>query len=139
MLIEKCDICGKLAAVLHVCRLCKHRVCEEHFKPQEGICSQCHSRLSLATQTPEDWMSAIFIKLFLLGFVLVVAGIIILIVAAVLQGSVEVSGAAIIFIGPIPIIIGAGPHTSLILLLAAILTIVGFVMFFWLRKTVPKP
>jgi len=134
--IEKCDICGKLTAALHVCRLCKRRVCIEHFKPQEGICSHCHSRLSQATQsTEENLMSATPLKLFFLGFFLMLAGVIILFVAAALQEDASVSFVSVIFIGPIPIILGAGPQASLALLFAVILTIVGFVVFFWLRKT----
>jgi len=134
--IEKCDICGKLTAALHVCRLCKRRVCEEHFKPQEGMCSQCYGRLSLATQaTEENLMSDTLFKLFFLGFFLMFAGMVVLIVAAALQANTSASGALVVFIGPIPLILGAGPHASLALLLAAILTIVGFVVFFWLRKT----
>jgi len=58
-----------------------------------------------------------------------------LFVAAVLQGDLSASFASVIFIGPIPIVFGAGPNVSLALLLAVILTIVGFVVFFWLRKT----
>jgi len=137
--IEKCDLCGKLTAALQTCRLCKRRVCTEHFKLQEGICSHCHSRLSQATQsTEETLMSAIPFKLFFLGFFLMLTGVIILFVAAALQEGASASFASVVFIGPIPIILGAGPQASLALLLAVILTIVGFVVFFWLRKTKAK-
>jgi len=136
MQIDKCDICGRLTAALLVCRLCKRRVCEEHFKPQEGICSLCYKRLSLATQaTEETSVSATLFKLLFLGFFLMLVGVAVLIVAAALQGDTSVSGGLLVFIGPIPIFLGAGPHASLALLLALILTIVGFVVFFWLRKT----
>lgn len=136
MRIEKCDICGKLTAALRVCRLCKRRVCEEHFKPQEGICSLCYRRLSPTTQaTEETVMSAIFFKLFSLGFFLMIVGMVVLVVAAALEGGANASGALVIFIGPFPIILGAGPRAFFAILLAVILTIVGFVVFFWLRKT----
>jgi len=137
MQIDACDICGKLTAALHVCRLCKRRVCEEHFKPQEGLCSQCYSRLSQATRTIEEetWVSAALFKLFFLGFFLMFVGIVVLIVAAALQGNTSVSIGSVVFVGPIPIILGAGPYSFFAVLLAAILTIVGFVVFFWLRKT----
>jgi len=134
--IDKCDVCGKLTAALHACRLCKRRVCEEHFKPQEGLCSLCYSRIGLATQTTEgNLLSATLVKLLFLGFFLMFAGIVILIVAAALQGDISASGALVVFIGPIPIVLGAGPHTTLALLLAVILTIVGFIVFFYMRKT----
>jgi len=73
--------------------------------------------------------------LFLIGFSLMFVGVVVLIVATVLQGDANASFASVIFIGPIPIILGAGPHALLALLLAVILTILGFVVFFWLRKT----
>ncbi len=68
------------------------------------------------------------------GFTLMLAGIIILIFASVLEGNMSVSGGGIVFIGPIPIIFGAGPNAFLAILLAAVLTIIGFIMFVWLRK-----
>jgi uncharacterized membrane protein len=70
------------------------------------------------------------------GFILMFAGIIVLIVASLLQGNMNISGGGIVFIGPIPIIFGAGPNAYLAILLAAILTIIGFLAFFWLRKKV---
>jgi uncharacterized protein (TIGR00304 family) len=70
------------------------------------------------------------------GFVLMFTGIIILIAASVLQGNMDISGGGIVFIGPIPIIFGVGPNAYLAILLAAILTIIGFLVFFWLRKKV---
>lgn len=73
--------------------------------------------------------------LFFLGFFLMFVGVIVLIVAAALQGGANASGAVVIFIGPIPIILGTGSNSSLALLFAVILTIIGFVVFFWLRKT----
>jgi len=63
------------------------------------------------------------------------AGIVVLIVAAALEGGVSASFASVVFIGPIPIILAVGPHATLALLFAVVLTVVGFVVFFWLRKT----
>jgi len=136
MQIEKCGICRKLSAALQTCRLCKRRVCEEHFKHPEGMCALCYSRLSSATQTKEEtFMSATALKLFFLGLCLMFAGVIVLFIAAALQGNTNASGALIIFIGPFPIILGAGPQAFFAILLAVVLTIFGFVVFFWLRKT----
>jgi len=135
MQIEKCDVCGKLTAALQTCRLCKRRVCEEHFKHREGVCSLCYSRLSLATQaTEENSMSATLFKLLFLGFFLMLLGVAVLIVAAALQGNLSVSGGLVAIIGPIPIILGAGPHAFFAIVLAAILTIIAIVVFLWMRK-----
>jgi uncharacterized protein (TIGR00304 family) len=68
------------------------------------------------------------------GVILMFAGIIILIAASTLQRNMEISGGGIVFIGPIPVIWGAGPNAFLAIFLAAILTIIGFLVFFWLRK-----
>jgi len=76
------------------------------------------------------------LKLFLFGFVLMFAGVMVLVASALLGGDGTVSGGVVIFVGPIPIILGAGPYASLAVVFAAVLTIIGFVMFFWLRKRV---
>jgi len=68
------------------------------------------------------------------GFILMFAGILVLIAASAFQGNMDVSGGGIVFIGPIPIIFGADPNAFLVILLAATLTIIGFLVFFWLRK-----
>jgi len=68
------------------------------------------------------------------GLILMFTGIIILIAATVIQGNMDISGGGTVFIGPIPIIFGAGPNAFLAILLAAALTIIGFIVFFWLRR-----
>jgi len=75
------------------------------------------------------------VLLFLIGFVLIFAGIVVLIIASALQGNVDISVGGIVFIGPIPVVFGAGPNAFLAIVLAAILTIIGFIVFLWLRKT----
>jgi uncharacterized membrane protein len=79
--------------------------------------------------------STTFMGLFLIGFFLIFAGIIVLIFAAMPQGNTGASSAVVIFVGPIPIVLGAGPQAFLAILLAVILTIIGFVIFFLMRKT----
>ncbi len=34
-----CYICGKRAK--HVCRLCGRYVCDEHYVPELGVCTNC--------------------------------------------------------------------------------------------------
>jgi uncharacterized membrane protein len=74
------------------------------------------------------------IKLFFVGFFLMFAGVIVLIIVAALQGNSSVSGGLIIFVGPIPIILGSGPYSVFAILFAVILTIIGFIVFFLLRR-----
>ncbi|HKZ93280.1 MAG TPA: DUF131 domain-containing protein [Candidatus Bathyarchaeia archaeon] len=82
--------------------------------------------------------SSLPLKLFLFGFVLMFAGVIVLVASALLGGDGTVSGGAIIFVGPIPIVLGAGPYAPLAIVLAAVLTIIGFIVFFWMRKQVAR-
>ncbi len=89
-------------------------------------------------QQQEETSSSLPLKLFLFGFILMFAGVVVLVASALLGGNGSVSGGVVIFVGPIPIIFGAGPYASLAIVSAAILTIIGFVMFFWLRRRVPS-
>jgi len=61
-------------------------------------------------------------------------GVIVLVVATWLGGDASVSGGVIFIVGFIPIIVGAGPYAFFAILLAAILTIIAFAMFVWMRK-----
>lgn len=87
-------------------------------------------------QQQEEASSSLPLKLFLFGFLLMFAGAVVLVASALLGGDGTVSGGVVIFVGPIPIILGAGSYASLAVVSAAVLTIIGFVMFFWLRKKV---
>jgi len=75
----------------------------------------------------------ILILLFL-GFFIAVLGIMILIIAAFLAGGGSTSFGIVIFIGPIPIIVGAGPEAQWLVLFAIILTVLSIVMFTSMRK-----
>jgi uncharacterized membrane protein len=73
-------------------------------------------------------------RLFLFGFLLIFAGVIVIMASAFLSGDVNVSGGGLVFVGPIPIILGAGTDAFLAIILAAVLTVIGFIVFFWIRK-----
>ena len=60
-------------------------------------------------------------------------GMILVIIAAVLFGTPTTFG-AVIFVGPIPIVLGAGPHSLWAIVLAVALTILGVILFLVLRK-----
>jgi len=72
-------------------------------------------------------------NVFLLGFLLIFAGMVILMIAAVLDGLPESLG-LIVFIGPIPIILGAGEYSFWAIILAIILTILAIAFFIILGK-----
>jgi len=82
--------------------------------------------------------SSLLTKLLPLGFMLIFAGVIVIVASALFSGDSNVSGGAIIYVGPIPIIVGAGTDPFLAVVLAAVLTVIGFIVFFWMRRQVPK-
>ena len=82
----------------------------------------------------QDAKHSFLLKLFLLGFALAFFGVILLMVATWLRGDKTASGAVIIIIGFIPIIVGTAPGAFLAIIIAAILTIIAFLIFVWLRK-----
>jgi uncharacterized membrane protein len=74
-------------------------------------------------------------RLFLfLVFVLVFVGIIVILIAAVLYGGGSASAGAVIFIGPFPIVIGAGPDVRLIVLFSIILAVLSVVVFLVMNR-----
>lgn len=78
-----------------------------------------------------------FLVLFVIGFFIIFAGIIILIVAAVLSGG-SVDFGAVIFVGPFPIVVGAGPEATWMVLFAIILAVLSVIMFLILQREVKK-
>ncbi len=78
-----------------------------------------------------------FLILFIIGFLIILAGIIILMVAAVLSDG-SVNFGALIFIGPFPIVVGAGPEATWMVLFAIILAVLGIIMFLILRREMKK-
>ena len=68
------------------------------------------------------------------GFLLVFVGIIVLVVTSVLNGgSASVGG--VVFIGPIPIVFGAGPDANWLILISIIVAVVSLLLFFLYRRS----
>ncbi len=65
---------------------------------------------------------------------MILIGMILMIAASLTQGQGVTSGGAVILIGPIPIILGAGPESTWLILLGAIITAIAFVAFLLARK-----
>ncbi|MBE3116797.1 DUF131 domain-containing protein [Candidatus Bathyarchaeota archaeon] len=68
------------------------------------------------------------------GFLLVFVGIIVLVVASVLNGG-SASGGGVVFIGPIPIVFGAGPDANWLILISIIVAVVSLLLFFLYRRS----
>lgn len=65
-------------------------------------------------------------------------GVVVLAVAAWIRGDATVSGGLVLIVGFVPIILGAGPYAFFAILIAAILTIIAFAVFVWMRKQASK-
>ena len=72
----------------------------------------------------------------ILGFVLVFVGIIVILIATVLYGGGSVNLGAVIFIGPFPIVIGAGPETALMVLFGIILAVLSVIVFLVMSRRI---
>jgi len=72
--------------------------------------------------------------LFILGFFIILVGIIVLIVAALLYGEGSASFGGVIFIWFIPIVFGAGPEATWLILFAIILAVLSIIIFLILRR-----
>lgn len=133
MQVKTCEICGKHTAK-YICQQCGREVCQFCFEPNTWICSDCYSNLKRETSALEPFQLSTPFKLFLLGFVLMFAGIIIVMIATVLFGT-SASAGAVIWIFPLPPIgLGTGPYAFWAILLGVALTVLGLVLFIKLRK-----
>ena len=70
----------------------------------------------------------------ILGFILVVVGVAFVLVVTVLNAEGSVSGVAVIFIGPFPIVIGASPDVAWLVLFSIILAVLSVVVFLLLEE-----
>lgn len=78
-------------------------------------------------------VSSKLLALLFLGFAIVIIGIIILAVGAALgNGSTSVGG--VIFIGPFPIVFGAGPNAAWLIVISIVLAVVSIILFMLFRR-----
>lgn len=75
--------------------------------------------------------------LFMLGLFIVLLGIVILAVATLASGG-SASYGGVMFIGPIPIVFGAGPQATWLILFAIVLAALVIIVFLLTRKRMNK-
>lgn len=78
------------------------------------------------------------LPILIVGFVTMTAGLILVAVATVFIQSGETSFAGIIFIGPFPIIFGAGPGAQWLILVLMTLAVLMLIMLIILRRKPPE-
>ena len=79
-------------------------------------------------------VSGRFFLLLIVGIILVFVGVAVILVAAVFFGGGSASAGVIIFIGPFPIVIGAGPDVTWIVLFSIILAVLSVVVFLVMNR-----
>jgi len=131
MQVRTCEICGKHVA-RYVCQECGREVCQFCLEPNTWVCIDCYHSLKQEIPVLEIFPWSTPFRLLLFSFLLIFIGTIFILIASILPGVYSIG--AIIFLGPIPIIIGAGPHLIWASLLAFALTILGIVLFITFRK-----
>ena len=74
------------------------------------------------------------LTVFFAGFAIIIVGIILVVLASVLgTGSGSVGG--VIFIGPFPIVFGAGPDAIWLILISLTIAVLMLILFFvWRRR-----
>jgi uncharacterized membrane protein len=86
----------------------------------------------------EDSSFQKFLLLFIIGVALIFLGITILMITAAFSGG-QTNFGAIVFIGPIPIVVGAGPQATLMILFAIILAVLSIIVFLTSHRKLTTP
>lgn len=131
MSVRVCEHCNQNPA-MYVCKDCGRTVCGLCFNPYVWKCQDCSKSAAIPSgmRVPESvqaglpWGFTIFIAAFIMIFV----GMLLMILASAIGGGG--TGGLVIFIGPFPIAVGAGPQSSLMIVIAFALAIMGMILFF---------
>ncbi len=79
-------------------------------------------------------VSGRFLMALFVGFAIIVVGIVLVFLAVALGGGGSGSVGGVIFIGPFPIVFGAGPDAMWLIVVGLVLAVLMFVLFFVLRR-----
>ena len=82
--------------------------------------------------------SSKFFLLLIAGIIIVFVGIAFILITTVFSSGGSTSAGVIIFIGPFPIVIGAGPDVTWIVLFSIILVVLSVVVFLVMNKRVRR-
>ena len=129
-----CPIC-EMRPATHVCQDCGRVACSNCIDPIHLLCSECQAKLRPPSPPASSATSPFPLAtwLFFIAFALIFIGML-LITFGSASNSGQFSGGAIILIGPIPIILGSGPYSVALIVLAGVLTIAGLMFLLVLRR-----
>ena len=91
-------------------------------------------RSSQETEGEGITVSSRLLSFLILGIALVFIGIVVLVVASVVLANSSSSVGIVIFIGPIPIVIGSGPNADWLILIGIILAVLSIVLFLIINR-----
>jgi len=74
----------------------------------------------------------------MIGFLIALLGITVLTLAAILSGGSSANFGIVIFIGPVPIVLGAGPQVTLLFLFSIMLAALSIIVFLLMRRRMEK-
>jgi len=131
-----CSVCGSQPST-YVCQSCGRPTCRNCFDTSSWTCRACKLQTTPPSQG-DSWTApptqySLGSLLFLLAFAAIFIGMI-LVALGSLSSSTNPSASGIILIGPIPIILGAGPYSFDLIALSIGLTIVALVVFVFLLR-----
>jgi len=78
-------------------------------------------------------VSSRLLTFLILGIALVLIGIVVLVIVSFVSSS-SASGAVIIFIGPFPIVFGAGPNATWLIIIGIILAVLSVIVFLVMNR-----
>ena len=134
-----CEYCNRNPA-MYVCKTCGKTACESCFNPYVWKCQDCSKGLSVMSSSPEEVVAPgwrIAPTIFPLAFFIIFVGMMLMVLASVLSGGGTGSSGLVVFIGPFPIAIGTGPQSSLMVVVAFALAIVGMLVLFLFTRRRP--
>ena len=79
-----------------------------------------------------------FFRLLIFGFVLIFVGVIIVVLAALFSGNGLSGLSGVIFIGPFPIVFGAGPDAAWLITISLVLAVLTLAVFWVMSRRVRK-
>jgi uncharacterized membrane protein len=131
-----CQRCG-IRPAAYVCQSCGRSVCSNCFNPAQWFCDDCAARTtpSPAIGQPVTSYSAAT-WLLLIAFAMITIGFLLMIIGPLAGSAGGFSGGAVILIGPIPIVLGIGPYSWLMIAFAAVLTVLAVAVFLLFRRRV---
>lgn len=127
-----CAICGRQQAT-YICQSCGGAVCGNCINLASWRCSDCQAKSPSAENYSIPAQFSLATWLFFAAFAAIFIGIL-LIAFGSMSNLGGVSGGAIILIGPIPIILGTGPYSIVLIALAALVTLAALIVFLVLRR-----